>query len=234
MINPLADLIPEPPKDPRVNFSWATVEGLSPLHIRWDGEALALPIEPDSIIHVDNLEVGDRVLGLHLAKQTIIIGKDEGVAPYVPPNKTWFIADLASANATGSYSFNVLSTVSTWSVQMSADFGNPLTPSTFWNQGVKIPKTGRYLVTGSILIDAGLNLAYFLKLNSTSPNYDGWDVGGVNNNPGIFNRSSISFSRIRRYTTGQILTPALVVANAGGPYGITPSGTHFALEYLPN
>lgn len=96
MINPLADLIPEPPKDPRVNFSWATVESLSPLHIRWDGEALALPIEPDTIVKVTNLQIGDRVLGLHLAKQTIIIGKEGGTSggPPLGTIEEYSFADL--------------------------------------------------------------------------------------------------------------------------------------------
>lgn len=56
-------------------IKWATVESVSPLHIRFDGESIILSSKPDTLVNPSYLEIGSRVSVLaRTGKNNLIIG----------------------------------------------------------------------------------------------------------------------------------------------------------------
>lgn len=95
-INPL--FVPRPVS--RDNWMWATVTQLSPLRIRFDGEAAAVDATPDSLIDPTLLAVGSRVWVQIYGNSMVVAGGAGGVAP--PPLFTRTVHTLTNQACTGS------------------------------------------------------------------------------------------------------------------------------------
>lgn len=95
-------------------FTWATVTALGPLRIRLDGDAIALPFTPDSLVDPVLLAVDDRVRCEISNNRALVLGVAGGSAPVdvVPigvvqwfagaaaPTADWLIANGAAVSRT--------------------------------------------------------------------------------------------------------------------------------------
>ena len=61
---------------PTSSFRWATVTQASPLRVRLDGDTLALPITPDTL--VAGLAINNRVWCQIYGRRLILLGKAQG------------------------------------------------------------------------------------------------------------------------------------------------------------
>jgi hypothetical protein len=59
-------------------WMWANVTQLSPLRIRFDGEATSVDATPDTLVAVASLAVGTRVWVQLSGKSMVILGKSGG------------------------------------------------------------------------------------------------------------------------------------------------------------
>lgn len=64
-----------------MSFTWGTVTAVSPLRIQLDGDTVALPFAPDSLVDPLTLAVGDRVRCELSSRRVIIVGRSGGPRP---------------------------------------------------------------------------------------------------------------------------------------------------------
>lgn len=93
-LSDLEVLLPAPTTDPELAGRWGVVTQLSPLRVKLDGDAEALPITPTSLVY--GLTVNARVWCIVAGRQLIIVGAYNGIAfPTIP------IADKVTRVALG-------------------------------------------------------------------------------------------------------------------------------------
>lgn len=67
------------------SYRWAAVTALSPLRVKLDGENLALPITPESLVPARTLRVGTRVWVQLYGRRVVILGASGGGVDVVVP-----------------------------------------------------------------------------------------------------------------------------------------------------
>lgn len=85
----LEDLLIPDRKPDAETWLWGTVTAIGPLLVRLDGEALALPVSPETL--VDDIQVGDRVR-CHIYKtQLVVMGKARSASDWaaLPLSNSW-------------------------------------------------------------------------------------------------------------------------------------------------
>lgn len=122
------------------------------------------------------------------------------------PSNAWF--PITSANA--------------WSVDTDS------MPA--WNNGIPVPAAGRYLVTGSLRVDAALQVIFGAKLNNVAANTTGMFAANVAT--GASGVALSSFSAIIKLAANDVITPVAHTTGTSGPYGITASGTNFSVARI--
>lgn len=131
------------------------------------------------------------------------------------------VARLQAA-ALASAAWTVLSSPAMWNIDAKMlDAGE-------WVNGIVIPADGTYLISGSLLVATNIPVIYGAKLNNTAASIAGVVAAGQSS--GFSNNTIVSFAREMRLTAGDIITPVAFTSGGAGPYGLTPSGTGFAVS----
>lgn len=83
-----------------MKFTWGTVTAINPLRIQLDGDTVALPITPDSLVDPLTLAVADRVRVEMSVRRAVIVGRSQGTyaGPWVP--FTFTVTNLTIGNGT--------------------------------------------------------------------------------------------------------------------------------------
>lgn len=72
------DTTPSGPQEGENTYRWAVITALSPLRLKLDGEALALPLTPETLVSPSTLLVGTRVWTQLFNRRVIILGAASG------------------------------------------------------------------------------------------------------------------------------------------------------------
>ena len=72
------DSTPTGPQEGENTYRWAVITGVAPLRLKLDGEALPLPLTPESLVELSSLAVGVRVWTQLFNRRVIILGASAG------------------------------------------------------------------------------------------------------------------------------------------------------------
>jgi hypothetical protein len=119
-------------------YRWATITALSPLTIRLDGEDIALPMVPESLLDSARLAVSGRVWVQLFGRRVLILGGSQGGAAIPPPTAT----GAAGGGLSGTYPNPTV-------VRAAGNF----------SVGGDLSTTGNVTVGGSLIATAGGGLS---------------------------------------------------------------------------
>lgn len=161
-----------PPPAPMTTFMWGSVTAVSPLRVQLDGDTVALPVTPDSLIDPATLTVTNRVRCELSNNRLTVHGRAGGLlvgTPWTPYAPSW--TNLTVGNGTndfawtrsgntytvaGRFTFGSTTSVSNFFFPSLPVSGNPLdtgvvwafdNSATSWVTGVLVP--GSYFVFGA-------------------------------------------------------------------------------------
>lgn len=184
-INPF--MVPAPPK--RDNWLWATVTQLSPLRVRFDGEAAAVDATVDTLVDPVGLIVGSRVWVQIFGNSMVIVGVAGGVDIPVPPPSLSVayhapLGPISNFNTSGSILVKTLpngkheATANLRLERVNGNYGT-LSTSSWVSLGTLIPEGSRF-TTVAWFYTIGF-VAHSTVSLATAPVsvYVDWSAGGI-------------------------------------------------------
>jgi hypothetical protein len=164
------------------SFAWATVTQLSPLRTRFDGDAAALPLTPESLVDPLGLIVGSRVRCELFDRRVLIVGVSGG-----GPLPALVVADVAALPAAAGYREGARLHVDALNVDFLQKDGvwvqdGIATVTSVANRNTEYAKaSAAYRVNGAQVRVTGLGIVYEYMTTALSPvGVDAWyPVTGV-------------------------------------------------------
>lgn len=148
-------------------FVWASVTGLSPLRVKLDGDSVALPMTPETLVPVAQLTVADRVRCEIANRRVVVVGLANGMK-------------LGALRSSGTIWATTFAAIEASSVTATADFVMVTTVYTGIerHQWTRVDGTPNFRPVGMIFATSKANMDAYIAVVFATTRF-GFQAGGL-------------------------------------------------------